>query len=594
MRRGSDHSSLYKTDTSDTNLSFFSSVLHLRGPSLVPQPVVSAEGDVLCYNGQIFEGLPIDPQLTSDTKVIWNLLTEQVSQYGEQGIRDALARLEGPYAIVYYQAATQTLYYARDPLGRRSLLVSTPSGERSQFVLASVGETLGNGEWAWEEVGCESLWKVSLSDTNVDNLYTPQTVERFISLDPVNSTIPPASFTVPLLDSKLFPAENDALNEAADRLIIELDESVKRRVENIPALEASNCEHPPARLAILFSGGLDCTVIALLADRYIPTNEPIDLLNVGFENPRSLANQLKASTGPKKVKIKGKGKQDEATLRNGSPEECIGRVEPYQAPRSVDSDEERRTKVYGVPDRKTGWDTLAELRELRPTRTWNFVEIDVPYEECTRLTPVSLALALYFASRGEGTVVDSTTRKRSPYISQAKVLLSGLGADEQLGGYGRHRRAYELGGWSGLIDEIQMDITRLPTRNLGRDDRVISTHSKEARFPYLSLSFIRYLSRIPIQTKCDFRYAEPRKDSDEAIGDKILLRLAADRLGLKRTRGKKKRAMQFGSRSAKMDGQDEAQGGSGGGMRRRGMGAEKLGAAEAKERISLRVEEEDL
>jgi asparagine synthetase B (glutamine-hydrolysing) len=36
----------------------------------------------------------------------------------------------------------------------------------------------------------------------------------------------------------------------------------------------------------MFSGGLDCICLAALADRYIPKEEAIDLLNVGFENPR--------------------------------------------------------------------------------------------------------------------------------------------------------------------------------------------------------------------------------------------------------------------------------------------------------------------
>lgn len=40
---------------------------------------------------------------------------------------------------------------------------------------------------------------------------------------------------------------------------------------------------------------------------------------------------------------------------------------------------------------------------------------------------------------------------------------------------------------------------------------------------------------------------------EEAVGDKMILRLMAGRLGLDRTKGRKKRAMQFGARSAKME-----------------------------------------
>lgn len=42
----------------------------------------------------------------------------------------------------------------------------------------------------------------------------------------------------------------------------------------------NGCQH--AKLAVLFSGGIDSTVLAVLADRILPINEPIDLLNVAF------------------------------------------------------------------------------------------------------------------------------------------------------------------------------------------------------------------------------------------------------------------------------------------------------------------------
>lgn len=73
-------------------------------------------------------------------------------------------------------------------------------------------------------------------------------------------------------------------------------------------------------------------------------------------------------------------------------------------------------------------------------------------------------MAFYFASQAEGFRVTSATI-RAPYKSSVKVLLSGLGADEQLGyaefikrannrGYNRHVKAYSFGGWEGLLDEV--------------------------------------------------------------------------------------------------------------------------------------------
>ena len=51
------------------------------------------------------------------------------------------------------------------------------------------------------------------------------------------------------------------------------------------------------------------------------------------------------------------------------------------------------------------------------------------------------------------------------------MLLSGLGADEQLAGYSRHRTTFQIGGWTALESELQMEMNRISKRNLGRDDR---------------------------------------------------------------------------------------------------------------------------
>jgi 3-dehydroquinate synthase class II len=56
----------------------------------------------------------------------------------------------------------------------------------------------------------------------------------------------------------------------------------------------------------------------------------------------------------------------------------------------------------------------------------------------------------------------------TPYLSTCKILLVGLGADEQLAGYGRHRTCFAQGGWDALCKELNLDLERLWTRNLGR------------------------------------------------------------------------------------------------------------------------------
>lgn len=67
-----------------------------------------------------------------------------------------------------------------------------------------------------------------------------------------------------------------------------LEKSVKVRVETQPQRckncinNDESCSH--CTTGILFSGGLDCTVLALIADKYVPKDQPIDLINVAFKN----------------------------------------------------------------------------------------------------------------------------------------------------------------------------------------------------------------------------------------------------------------------------------------------------------------------
>lgn len=109
--------------------------------------------------------------------------------------------------------------------------------------------------------------------------------------------------------------------------------------------------------------------------------------------------------------------------------------------------------------------------------------------------------------------------------SHAKILLSGVGADEQMAGYGRHRTTYQRGGYEALGSELHMEVNRLWTRNLGRDDRCLSDHGKEARFPYLDEDVMAYLKALPLEKKCDM--TRPLGE-----GDKLILRRVARMIGV--------------------------------------------------------------
>jgi hypothetical protein len=71
-----------------------------------------------------------------------------------------------------------------------------------------------------------------------------------------------------------------------------------------------------------------------------------------------------------------------------------------------------------------------------------------------------------------------------------------MGADELFGGYRKHRTALNVEGWNGLRNELQLDLSRISTRNLGRDNRIISDHGCQGRLPYLDESIVSYVSSL--------------------------------------------------------------------------------------------------
>lgn len=313
-----------------------------------------------------------------------------------------------------------------------------------------------------------------------------------------------------------------------------LRQSLTLRIKGVP--------NPPnyipdqsAKVAVLFSGGLDCSLLARLSHEILPLHEPIDLLNVAFENPRVAAARSNEQNPPSSSSLS-----------------------VYEA----------------CPDRMTGRSAHAELQGACPDRTWRFVAIDIPYTETLAhrglvrrlMRPhntemdLSIACALYFASRGQGTIHTPTNANPTPYTTTARVLLSGLGADELFAGYGRHGVAFNRSGFEGLVSEIHLDVSRLGQRNLGRDDRVLSHWGRETRFPFLDEEFVAWVLRAPVWEKCGFGlagFADSESAEARAVSsldaEKIALRLVALRLGLQTVAREKKRAIQFGARTAKME-----------------------------------------
>ncbi|KAF1955931.1 hypothetical protein CC80DRAFT_414926 [Byssothecium circinans] len=502
---------------------FLSTVLSLRGDAIVEQPLISKiSGYILCWNGEAWSigGQPICGNDSS--AVLDALLQSRTSQTDRQSAAlqtvQILSSIRGPYAFAYYDPQSNYIFYGRDCLGRRSLLRKTAAAD--QLVLSSVCDNSSGDEWI--EVEADGIYILDL-ETVLDHC-----IQNFIHIPHRRKGEETAKLSFntpfPLMNQALDPVDGQNIAQSSQSLEPSLRQSLKLRIQHVrEAANVSDSFHAESepKIAILFSGGLDCTVLARLAHDLLPINQSIDLLNVAFENPR----------------IHGKLGADES---------------PYEL----------------CPDRITGRSSHAELSKVCPGRIWRFVEINVPFTETlhhrtgvmTLMHPhntemdLSISYALYFASRGAGVISCSTSK--TLYTTPARVLLSGLGADELFGGYQRHAVAYARRGYEGLIEELELDFNRLGKRNLGRDDRVISDSGKEVRFPYLDEDFIAIALELPVYMKCDF--ATPQDDTSDNPAcflepGKRALRLLAWKLGMKAVAAEKKRAIQFGSRTAKME-----------------------------------------
>ncbi|NXE76561.1 ASND1 protein, partial [Cochlearius cochlearius] len=594
-RRGPDSSQQLIKTASDLSYEclFSGHVLHLRG-LMTPQPLEDANNNIFLWNGEIFSGVHVG-DLENDTEVMFRHLALCSS---EADILSLFSSLRGPWSFIYYQASRHSLWFGRDYFGRRSLLWQFSNEVDSAFCLSSVSVYSESGN-QWQEVPASGIfkidltscattkslsltlfpWKYSCTEKGVEEIfinvldqvskYLPNHIPLVMNesklclrapVVPLNKTISEASgecpgtnvsnvihmVTVETLQGflaeehkkKLVHQFIDVLNEAVKRRVLSLfrDEDQKTGVPGM--------SNRKAHIAVLFSGGIDSMVIAALADKHVPLGEPIDLLNVAFM-------------------IKDKAEQKGAAKKHTNQEVPLGLLRPQGSCKDLDAKTGVHLSCFDVPDRITGRAGLKELEAINPSRTWNFVEINVTLEELKKMRqqyinhliyPLdtvlddSIGCAIWFASRGEGFI--SNQGELKPYRSPAKVVLTGIGADEQLAGYSRHRVCFKKYGLEGLEKELEMELDRISSRNLGRDDRIIGDHGKEARFPFLDEDVVSFLNSLPVSEKADLTL--PR-----GIGEKLILRLAATEFGLMASTILPKRAVQFGSRIAKLESSSE-------------------------------------
>lgn len=127
MPRGPDHFGRYYLPQSLESTfvpALYASTLHIQGQNMTQQPLSDKEGNVICWNGEVFSGVDI-PVGTSDTLIV----LEALSGYAEDvstsldvcglNICSYLSEISGPYSFIFYSRKKNAIFFGRDPFGRR-------------------------------------------------------------------------------------------------------------------------------------------------------------------------------------------------------------------------------------------------------------------------------------------------------------------------------------------------------------------------------------------------------------------------------------------------------------------------------------------
>ncbi|KAI8466953.1 MAG: asparagine synthase-domain-containing protein [Monoraphidium minutum] len=386
------------------------SLLQLRGAHRVRTPLAAASGGVLCYNGELFGGLPLPPGANDGEALLAAL--EAAAPGAVPGV---LSALRGPWSLLYWRPATCTLWFGRDWLGRRSLLEALCGGG---------GGGGGGGGALWSRVarhewGCAEVRRLRRYERGAD-----------------------------LIEPRLGGGGGAGGGGGGGGGSSEDGAAREQEQERAGPSGGGGAEQggeATAARAPSPSPALQAAARLLL-----------EALRVAVR-VRCHAIEAPASSGP------GGGAADCAS--------CSG---------------------PGAGSAPAGGAAA---------------EPAAPRECASPLLPAAPVLILFSGGVDSSLLAaladDALPRGAAIDLVNARAVLLGHGADEQAAGYGRHRTRHRTAGWPGLASEITLDVTRLWARNLGRDDRLVADHGREARHPFLDEGVAAALLAAPLQLLFD-------------------------------------------------------------------------------------------
>lgn len=221
-----------------------------------------------------------------------------------------MKNLNDPYSFVYYSKNFNKLYFGRDLLGRRSLNLF--KDDMDSIIISSLTDPRIGLNWI--ECDVRQLYEVNLNDSFTVNQHQREFDLKLLRKNNISDADDNNVQDIPL----------NILNDFSTYLT----DAVDRRVRSIPAISNSN----DCKVAILFSGGIDCTIVAHLVSKILPSDSPIELINVAFcSTPNASLETIKDTCSK-------------------------------------------------APDRQTAIESLEELKTIHPNRLFRLVNVDIPPE----------------------------------------------------------------------------------------------------------------------------------------------------------------------------------------------------------------------
>ncbi|KRX61273.1 Calcineurin subunit B type 1, partial [Trichinella sp. T9] len=483
-------------------------------------------GNVLVFKGFITGGLSLDLSVTNYEAVFSHLF----SQIVENGFIDVVQQLEGPWAMVYYDARCKTLSFGRDCFGRRSLIVTEESdphhlNETHPYWTICTRKPLCTSE----EVTCFSIppgnvFTVKLEDLSYEIFcLAPALVDLNFRLFNHMGEVPLKATEIRIIMKREplftlnFPTSADKLPPVMpttdqklvlQQFSLEHEDVLHQFLQRFKTAVQKNLHgfgNEPTRtevsvLSVLFSGGIDSLLICAALGQLLAQGSEVDLLNVSFSNgdcPTASADRISGQQG-------------------------------YEL-----------------------------LRQHYPKIKWNWVEIDVTSDQWASIRKTivqkllhpsdtvmddSIGCALWFAGNCSASSSSSSSAGGGGVVEK---LFIGSGADELFGGYMNHRTTFTRQGQQALQQTLEDELRRIGQRSLGRDDRVLDRPWRTTHAPFLDEPFVVWVNQLPLEWKVDLRY--PR-----GLGEKLIIRAALWKLGFNPSCFLCKRAIQFGSNVVKL------------------------------------------